>query len=242
MPIANAGLGFLVIDLTSDDLVPAGMIHEVWVDEGVFKPVAMNVAGIFEASSDAIESGSPDDPYAPIDFDTHLVLDGASSHQVKRLRGPGAISEWPKRWLEAQGISDDQFALRGATHTIAEFVEARRYGPVTGTVIAKGGIGHWMVGVGSRMEIRDESGSMEVTIPPTVLEPGRGSTAYFEYDVTATAWTGPEPSIRELDQAGCDVTKLALQGRFDELRNLIPNPRPYIEGAQPITVTAKRPI
>lgn len=246
LPIANGEHWWYFIDLSGDELVAPGAIFEWCFTTVEYEMVALDIADVFHASSDAIELGEASDqgPYWLLDdgpnFAARLRLAGATEEQTRSI--PIEILDWPQRWRDAEGITDEQIAPRGATHTIADFVEARHNGPVSGTIIAGRAGGGFGSGNGSRLFIQDETGELEVTIPSTVVQYGEKESGRFEYDITAIRWTGPEPTIRDLGSATAEVQRLALEGRVGDASAAAPNPHPYIDGPQPVTVTAIRPL
>jgi hypothetical protein len=125
---------------------------------------------------------------------------------------PAEVESWPAHWLAASGIDLRDREPLGATHTIAELVEAAGEGTasgrIAGTIVRAAGIGtdHLiLVDDGTRqLDVWCPSG----TSPWTPVHGRR-----FEFEITID---GPVPPPLDFDTGHAELQGNALAGRVEE--------------------------
>jgi hypothetical protein len=111
------------------------------------------------------------------------------------------LAAWPRHWLESAGISPQDREPLGATHTIAELVEASAEGPlrgrIAGRVVRLAGSPD-----GTVVVVEDSTGSISVWCPAGVSPWGPRHLQRFEFEVSVEEPVGPpmdvDASFREL--------------------------------------------
>lgn len=118
------------------------------------------------------------------------------------------IDEWPRHWLDSNGVTEEVRAPRGPTATIAELLDASvgTDTPVTGTVH---GLVTFLTGNGSgcRVTISDGTGELDVWCPAAVTMFGPTMSQTFEFDVVVRPEAPSPPDAKFL---ACDIQEAAL--------------------------------
>ncbi len=171
MPVFMNYKGSVWVELATADH-PGGRVFRGWYDEGGGRLIAHDLAEIIDLHSDVIEAGgltvAPD---GFVDFESAELEDRIAV----RLEGLPVVPgrdfsaydrpSWPEHWLALEGESAATWALRGATHTVAQLDEARETGTLNATVVAtfretSGGGGYGSFGF-----ISDDGARLSVYVP-----------------------------------------------------------------------------
>jgi hypothetical protein len=123
----------------------------------------------------------------------------------------GDVELWPAHWLAASGIDLRDREPRGATHTIAELVEAAEAGLVrgriTGRIIRSAGIGGDAI-----VLVDDGTGTLDVWCPEG-LSPWSAQSDRYEFEITIE---GPVQAPLDFDTGHAELQSHALAGRIEE--------------------------
>lgn len=119
-----------------------------------------------------------------------------------------AESDWPRPWRLAVGVTPQSLTLQGATHTIAELIEASAAGTVSGTIRARvltgaGGVHHW------NPVVSDGTGQLVIHFDTreVPLFPAVGQEA--EIDVVLEPGSAPEPAVDDDPRVAAFMDRLA---------------------------------
>lgn len=122
------------------------------------------------------------------------------------------VRNWPRHWLAAQGLTEEDRRPKGATTTIARLLSAAAQGDtaegrVHARVVALAGTSG-----GSRAKIDDGTATVDVWCPVGVSAYGPTRGARLEFDLVVTA--GRDPDVDSSAEHAA-VTRHALDGDLD---------------------------
>lgn len=200
LPIGYTSHAYLLIDLSG----PSGTPATVWLydfDQHLLGE-APSLAALIRAGAERIESALLDQPAAEpaeVDWNSYYMdlFDGpdlraildrhfAASQVERQTLSPFAPETWPDRWREAQGSITGGSQPQGRTHTVAEFLgdAGRPRVRLRGVLTQMGGLegGHERL-----MRLEDETGQIDLAVPPSALAPGG------ELGVAEVVGRGPLP-------------------------------------------------
>lgn len=226
-PVAYESHGFLLIELGGPTEHPAP-VWEYHYGDGEYVLRYPSLASLFRACAEATEASGVRPP--PDDNDrwaTYVdVLNGSaftaiverhfseSSQRGRDRQVPvGDALQWPQRWQVAQGVDDESSTCLGATHTVQSFVADASKTQVVGRIVGRfqvqGGGGFGPDGAAVSFGLfSDDTGSMQVLLPDSVLDVGgRRDLVEVELEASAPITHDPIPDTREMQDA-------ALRGDF----------------------------
>lgn len=161
------------IELASLDH-PGSRIFDLDFEEQ--RAVAIGIAGFIELMTASIRA-SLNEGLRPDEFEFRWMPDHHERQRLaSQLTQAGADFyqklDWPQFWLDAENVSDEDLALKGATHTVSEFDRAREQAEVTNGVLQ----GEFRVAMSDRNgtvgKLTDASGSIQVFIPQATINYG----------------------------------------------------------------------
>lgn len=226
-PIAYQSHGFLLAELGGPPDVAAPIWKYAYTDEH-YVLAYPSLASLFRACAETAELSGVQPPADDNDrHETYANLLGGptftaiverqmsmSPHAERDRQVPvGDVRRWPKRWQEAQGVSDESVNPLGATHTIRAFATEASHGPVTGRVVgrfrAQGGGGIGPGGSAASFGLfSDGTDSIQVVLPDSVLDlGGRGG----DVDVEVELETGGPVNVQSIPGTRA-IQDAALQG------------------------------
>ena len=247
MPIADWANSRIWIELASGTH-PGGRVFHSRNDEFELSLWAFGVSGLIELVADSLERDLIDDRTGGLHrmhFDAVVKrsLDSLiGTESQRRFEGIARI-DYPDHWQRAEGISEDHFSLRGATHTVEMLRDQRIDGsPLSATLVGTyqtsvgGGPLRGCIGM-----FRDTTGSMQVFVPQlTGLTGAIGHDGAVEIDVLAV-----EPNGDYLDSlsARTDLQEAVRAGDYhyptDMILQLVEQMK-YLDTS--IVVTGLRPV
>ena len=155
------------------------------------------------------------DDYVTIDHEAEaerrparLTASGPHPLYGDRAALPTALESWPAHWLAASGVDLSSREPLGATHTIAELIAGAEAGRVTGRI-------HGTVtvlvgsGVGSRVVVEDDTGTLEVWCPAGTSLWGPVHRTRFELEIMLEGPLGQSPDIAS---PHAEITQHVLAG------------------------------
>lgn len=165
--IEKAGV-WIELETTSH---PGGRVYHTYYEEGLLKLWCVGLSDLFHLVSETIERGGVNESVSTRPFLDFGVFETARLELTSELLampdewrvGIGDKSAWPRHWREADGVDDEKLELRGRSHTVAEFDQARERGRITGTLV--GEITGLVAGGpvdGTVANFTDETGSIQV--------------------------------------------------------------------------------
>lgn len=186
------------------------------------------------ATFSTLEAGRPGDHSDPTRQQL-LRRDGVPDVEIDQF-DDGDRRMWPLRWNLADGYDPADYELRGATSTIAEFVDALRVGSARATlhvVFARQN--------GLDVEVADDSGLLVMRLPAAGQPFGTGPT--WEIDATGAhqpnlqliSTQDVEPMPPWADEMADDPNQIAVHATAVARRVMVPGP-PVAE------ITICRPI
>jgi len=246
-PIADWTHSRVWIELESEEH-PGGRIFHSYHDESEVSLWAFGLSGLFDLLSEAFERDLIDDRRGglhPTNFEA-LVR-----RQLDDLVGPDSIrrfeamdrSQFLSHWQSAEGLANDHFVLRGATHTVKGLqAEREKLHSVTATMQGRFDIdvGGGPLG-GCVGTFSDVSGEIQVYIPEvTALAGSVGQGGRVEIDVVAVS---PNGNSVETLSARTDIERAVTAGLTiddkDVFARLVRQMRKLDTS---VVVTALRPI
>ena len=198
LPIADVHGGRVWVELASAGH-PGGRIFHSAFDESVATLWAVGLSDLLDSLSCAFERDAIDERSFSIDAEElgRIIddrLDQTLAPGVDRQVEAIDRSRQPSHWQRAEGLDSSHFALRGSSHTVAEFDAARHGGgagePATlvGTYRDSVGGGPLRGNVG---EFADATGSLQVFVPESTLRLGAiGAGGLVEIDAVAMRRNG----------------------------------------------------
>jgi hypothetical protein len=189
-PIAYSSHWFNMVELDHENS-PGPYIYDCAYAGGRFSLVHPCLASHFEWAADQLEAGrvgsygdvpdhlrwpAPDDRETQPNRTGWLRGQGVSERDIASF-DDGDRREWPRRWNLADGIDLDDYELRGASHTIVEFVAALRAGRASATLHVG-----FEQQFGTTVRVYDGDDRMVVTLPSEAQPIGSGRL--WEIDVT----------------------------------------------------------
>ncbi len=247
LPIADWAKARIWIELASEDH-PGGRVFHSYHDESEVSLWGFGMSGLLDLISVAFERDAIDDRTGTIDAH-HMEqiiarsLDDVLPRQMpRRLEGTDR-SRFPAHWQRAEGLSEDHFVLRGATHSVEGFLDQREMDTqVVATLVGVyqtsvgGGPLHGCIGT-----FDDGTGSLQVFIPQmTAMVGAVGHDGAVEIDVVAVAPNGAD--LNSLS-ARNDLQQAAHVGLFDygnDMMQRLFEQMKYLDTS--IVVTSMRPI
>ncbi len=247
LPIADWNHGRIWIELASQDH-PGGRIFHSYYDEGVLSLWGFGFSNLLDLLSDAFERDLIDDRTGSL-HERHFQAVIKRSLDV--LIGPDAPRtfaefdrySYPEHWLRVEGLGADHFALRGATHSVEDFVIQRgQTASVAATLVGtyENGVGGGPLR-GSIGTFRDSSGSLQVFVPQlTGLTGAIGTMGGVEIDVIAVAPNGE--GLQSLS-ARNELQRAVLAGKSDYSNDIIVRLFEQMKDLDTsVVVTGMRPI
>ncbi len=144
-------------------------------------------------------------------------LDATGPHPVYgALRAiPPDVQSWPAHWLAASGIDLREREPLGATHSIAELVDAAGRGPSRGRIhaIVTSAVGS---GEGTLVGVDDGTAALDVWCPSGTSPWGPVHRQRFEFEVTIEGPVGARP---DLDTPYDEITRQGLAGDLGSAQN-----------------------
>jgi hypothetical protein len=247
LPIADWAHARIWIELASEEH-PGGRIFHSYHDESELSLWGFGISGLLDLVSVSFERDFIDDRSGSIDARRMEQLiaknldDTLPAHLPRRFDGVDR-SRFPAHWQAAEGLGQDHFSLRGASHTVEGFrIERENHAQVVGTLVGSyetsvgGGPLHGCIGT-----FRDVTGSIEVFVPQVTAMTGAvGDGGAVEIDVVAVA---PNGSGLQSLSAKQDLQLAFAAGSFDAGHDMIMRlfeQMKYLDTS--IVVTAMRPI
>ena len=247
LPIADWTHARIWMELASQDH-PGGRVFHSYHDESELSLWAFGMSALLDLISKAFERDAIDDRTGTIHarhlerIISHSLDDVLPRRSPRRFEGADR-SRFPAHWKRAEGLSEDHFVLRGASHTVAGFLDQRE----TDTQVAATLSGVYQTSVGGGPlhgcigTFEDETGSLQVFIPQMTAVVGAvGHDGAVEIDVLAVA-----PNGAGLDSlsARADLQRAAHVGLFDygkDMMERLIEQMKYLDTS--IVVTSMRPI
>lgn len=247
LPIADWSHARIWMELASEDH-PGGRVFHSYHDESELSLWAFGMSALLDLISTALERDAIDDRTGMIHA-RHMeqiiasALDDVLPPSAPRRVEGADRSRFPDHWQRAEGLSEDHFVLRGATHTVAGFLEQRE----TDTQIAATLSGVYQTSVGGGPlhgcigTFDDGTGSLQVFIPQMTAVVGAvGHDGAVEIDVVAVAPNGAD--LNSLS-ARNELQRAAHIGFFDygkDMMERLIEQMKYLDTS--IVVTSMRPI
>ena len=214
LPVDYASHCYGVVELGTE-WDEGGSFLEFEFDDMPF--VSRSVADWLDMIAELLSAGSFElhDGWAELDHPAVLAnrlarLESSGPHPVYGdVRAiPSALESWPAHWLAACGVDLRDREPLGATHAIAELVDAADAGPVTGRIHAEV---VRLVGsaAGALIVVDDGSGALDVWCPAGTSPWGPVHRLRFELEVTVE---GPVGAMPDLDSQHAEITRHALAG------------------------------
>ncbi len=194
LPIAGWGLSIIWVELGTATH-PGGRVFRSNDDETFVDLWSFDLSGFFELLAGAFERELIDDVTGSL-HRSHLealatshVREHVSALSPRRIESIDR-SRYPAHWLSAEGLPADHFAIRGPSHTVAEFIEARIDNPQVRATLH----GHYENTIcggpirGCIGSFRDDTGEIQVFVPLLAgLTGAIGRDGEVELDVLAFA-------------------------------------------------------
>ncbi len=207
LPVAYESHGHLFVELRRSGDGPAPLWYFAFADSTI-ECRYPSLAALFRACAEVVELAGVAAPERDVDrhatyvdlldgdqfravVDRHFAAASGARRTAVAVHDAGA---WPAHWRQAQGIDEGDLAVKGRTHTIAQFLAAAQGGPVEARLHGRwthlAGVNH--LGIG---RLDDDSGSVTLAMPSSVVAVGSIDTD-VEVDVVAV---GPPPELPDLD-------------------------------------------
>lgn len=247
LPIADWAYARIWIELSSDEH-PGGRIFHSYHDESELTLWAFGISGLLDLIAESLEQDAIDDRAGTIhvgQFERIIrtsLDDSLPAGSPRRFEGVDR-SLFPPHWQRSEGLADDHFVLRGATHTVDRFLDERE----ADTHVIATLVGSYQTSVGGGPlqgcvgTFEDFTGSLQVFVPQLTAVAGAiGHDGAVEIDVMSV-----EPNGAGLNSltARSELQRAAEIGRLDcgkdMLERLFEQMR-YLDTS--IVVTGMRPI
>jgi hypothetical protein len=179
------------------------------------------------------------DPDGPMEDNAYFALLDATA----RDRGSveiGPQGSWPLAWLEAEGYTLEWLTPRGATHSISDFESQRADGSPFRAVLR----GRWRVTSSFGGRLRDDSGSLTLTVPSGVQQLVAERDGQVEVEIESLGPPAAPVSPLDTDEgppatagderAGSEVERLAEQVLARRLRSTAGDPDLRVLAIRPV--------
>ncbi len=238
---------FLGVELDYDGSPGPRIYYDCYASGEGLRLRAPDLATMISGAAAALESGE----YETFGPNTFSVGEGMIDrcHEALDVGGIGRdergpfdyydLRTCPERWRLQVGVDDAAFELRGASCTIAELHDARRYDVVEATIVGRmhvrGGQGS-----GRLVELSDDTGRADIWIPSSVPNIGGGSGDTCEIDVVARPNDGPDITMRDFEGDHSEITRRALSGDMEGAAAAGRRIGEYMDRDHPIVAKAVR--
>lgn len=247
LPIADWAYARIWIELASEDH-PGGRVFHSYHDESELSLWAFGLSGLLDLIAESFEQDAIDDRagtfhVGQVERIIRCSLDETVPPGMPRRFEGVDRSLFPAHWQRAEGLADDHFALRGATHTVESFLDERE----VDTHVVATLMGSYQTSVGGGPlqgcvgTFEDFTGSLQVFVPQVTAMAGAvGDDGAVEIDVMSVAPNGAGlnslTARTELQRAAeggrLDYGKDMVQRLFEQMR--------YLDTS--IVVTGMRPV
>ncbi len=214
MPLAyieNAGVW---IELETPEH-PGGRIYHTFYDDALLQLWCVDVSSLVHLVSEAVETGGVNDPDSMRPWLDVGVFDQVRLDRTEELLAMPdewqvSIADrehWPAHWAAAEALPRVMIDLRGRTHTVTEFDQARASGRVSGTLVARvSGLISGAPMEGTLIDVTDGTGSIQLYVPVELEEAVRdiGLGGEVELDVIG------EPSTDDRSIGGASMLRRGL--------------------------------
>jgi hypothetical protein len=254
-PIAYQSHCFLLVELVHPGWIEP-RIYWYCFDEGTFQLLHRSLAALFNGFLDALDAAdlseaiweddealasaleeARDDAYRLV----RQRIEEATTYEDRRIPAYKSL-QWPKSWLDAQGLDPGLAVPQGPTHTVVEFERLRQTAEVeariVGTVHVLAGGGITPEGAASIARIEDETGAMLVLIRPDATPFGyaeRGQLCELEVIGRPDPTSGSD-EMEEASTASAATSSKAEDG--DRLGAIAEGGRAALEIHQNVTSAA----
>lgn len=247
LPIADWTHARIWYELATGDH-PGGRVFHSHHDDTEVSLWAFGLSGLLDLVSTALERDAINDRTAGLDareFERIIdeSLDASLALDVPRRLDGIDRSRFAPHWQFAEGLAIDHFSLRGATHTVNEFLQERESGSqaagtLVGTYQTNVGGGPLQGCIGT---FEDHTGTLQVFVPQvTAISGAVGDNGAVEIDVVGVAPNGA--SLNSLS-ARNELLRAAKVGLFDyenDMMHRLFEQMKYLDTS--IVVTGLRPI
>jgi len=147
--------------------------------------------------------------------------------------------DWPLHWRAANGLTSETQSPRGATTTVAQLLRDAATGQVaTGTI--RGTVtGLVMGGGGTRVDVADTTGTLDVWCPSAVCSYGPVISREFEFDVSVRPNPSPRPDWGPEQR---EATALGLAGDMRGAADAVRRAAAKFDTTAAAQATAIRPL
>lgn len=241
LPIGYASHAELQVDLSDPDGIPASVWLSDTFDDDL-RCVAPSLAALVRSCAERIEgafvdsspsrSGTTDwygyylDLFEGPELQAILDRHFATSSTQRRIYAAGSPHTWPDRWQHAQRTMTGGSDPEGRTHTVAEFIAALGTGTprarLRGRLEHLGGLD---AGAEDLMRLTDETGAIDLAVPPDRMAPGWGPDVTMEVEVVGRGplpahpqrWRPPPDRVAEIEarHGSWRNYELSEEGRMD---------------------------